>query len=106
MDPLYIGCTTKIKVLIKKGSAARDISAWTEKKFFFVKPSGTVVTVNAAFSNGTGTDGYLEYQPASTFYDEPGNWRLQPRLKNGSLVQPCRPISFHVSANIDASVSA
>jgi hypothetical protein len=105
MDPLFVGCTTKIKVLVKKGSSARDISTFTEKKFFITKPSGTLTTVDAAFSNGTGTDGYLEYQPNNTFFDQQGPWVLQVRLKVGATVQMCRPITFHVAPNIHASVA-
>lgn len=114
MQPIFVGSTTKLKVLIKEGSAAKDISGYDIRQFFVIKPSGTLLTLTATFS-GTGTDGYLEYQPANTvgppevlFYDEVGDWTLQPRLRiNASGIwQPCTPLKFHVAANIHANVSA
>lgn len=114
MQPIFVGSTTKLKILIKEGSAAKDISGYDIRQFFIVKPSGDLETLTATYTTD-GTDGYLEYQPANTvgppevlFYDEVGEWTLQPRLRiSGSGIwQQCTPLKFHVAANIHANVSA
>lgn len=77
---------TQLKVTIKNGSAAQDISGYTTKTFIFKKPDGTTATKDGSFITD-GTDGLVAYTTQSGDLDVAGEWRFQVLLSNTAPTQ-------------------
>jgi len=70
---------TKFLVTIKDGSSAVDVSSATTKQIIIQKPSGTKLTLSAAFSDD-GTDGKISYNTVADDLDESGSYKLQGKV--------------------------
>lgn len=64
---------------IKIDGAVVDLSEATTKQFIFRKPDGSLLPVDAVWTNG-GTDANAEYVTVAGDIDQVGEWRLQARL--------------------------
>lgn len=64
--------------IIDSGSAI-DIQSATVKKIVFVKPDGTEMEKDAAFTTD-GTDGQIEYQTVSGDLSAPGVWSYYAKI--------------------------
>lgn len=56
------------------------VQSATVKKFYFRKPDGTEVNVNASFYTD-GTDGILAYTSTTGFLNQVGIWEYEPYIE-------------------------
>jgi hypothetical protein len=78
-----VGTTIKLRALKQNGDV-KDISSYTTTKdIVFKNPLKAAVVKAGTFSNGTGSDGYLEYTSESGFF-LPGKWYAQMKISDGT----------------------
>lgn len=70
---------TVFELTVTEKNVALDISLATELQILFKKPSGTVLTKTAVFTN-TGSDGLIRYLSIEGDLDEVGSWFIQGRV--------------------------
>lgn len=68
---------TVIRITVKEGSTAVDISGATTMQMKFRKPSDVTVTKTPVF-NTDGVDGIMKYVVEAGVMDEVGIWEVQP----------------------------
>lgn len=74
-----IGVTFKI-TMKDQDDVAIPIQTATVKKFYFRKPDGTEISVNASFFTD-GSDGILVYQTIADQINQIGVWSLEPYVE-------------------------
>ena len=70
---------TILRLTVKDGTDAIDLSAATTKEIVLRKPSGSMVTKDATFTTD-GSDGQIQYTTVADDLDEAGIWRIQARV--------------------------
>jgi hypothetical protein len=71
---------TKIRVTVKEGSEAFDISSASIKKIIFQKKNKEILEVDADFLTD-GKDGKLQYVTSGSDVSMSGDWKLQAYLE-------------------------
>lgn len=59
-----------------------DISSATVKQINFKKGGGSILGPKTATFTTDGTDGLMYYDTVSGDLDEPGNWQVEPHIKD------------------------
>jgi len=93
--------TVEMLAEIREDESVVNITGATNIKMHFKKPSGTVVTKNAAIKNPPGTNGLITYSTvASVDLDEIGRWQVQGELTISGALSHSAIETFKVYENI------
>lgn len=89
-----------LRLTIKDGGSAVNISGASAKKFELAKPDGTLTEVTAVFVTD-GTDGKLKWTTTSANdLDQAGPWSVQAKITDAGGPWRTRPVDFYVNANL------
>jgi len=100
LEEIHVGdIGTKLVLEIIESGVAADISAATNMRMRFQKPSGDTLDKAATFVTD-GTDGQIQYVTVSGDLDETGWWTRQAFLTLGSWSGQSSRVRFEVCGNI------
>lgn len=96
-----VGDTVLVRLEVKDGSGAVDVSTAPLRQFVFVKPDGTSIVRTAS---ATATLGRLEYRCAAGDLNRAGDWSVQARVvRAGGGELRTAPRAFFVGWNLPTS---
>lgn len=99
-EEIHVGDTgTLIEVTIMDGSDIVPLQAATVKKYHFLKPDGSVLTVNASFKTD-GSNGILTYTSLASTFSLPGQYSIQAEVTLPSGTWKSEWAEFVVYPNI------
>jgi len=97
---IQVGATNLlIKLTVKSGNSALDISDATTKNIIIERPDSTLVTGSGIFFTD-GTDGILYYRTIVTDLNQDGEYNAQAYLVTPSFTGYTTQISFTVYENL------
>lgn len=76
-----------------------DVSGASERKIFFRKPSGTIISKDMTLVT-SGTDGKVRYVTGIGDIDEAGNWKMQVKITISGAVKRSNIYKFKVERNL------
>jgi hypothetical protein len=100
-DHIQIGATNlAIKLLIKEGNSALNISSASTLTMYIEKPDNTVISASASlFTNGT--DGIMVYYTSSsTILNQAGQYNAQAYIVMSGFTGYTTPVHFTVYENL------
>jgi hypothetical protein len=100
-DHIQVGAKNlAIKLQVKEGNSALDISSASIKNIIIEKPDDTIVTGSAAFFT-SGSDGILVYYTSSSsILDQAGDYNAQAYIEMTGFAGYTTPVIFTVYENL------
>lgn len=86
----------------KEGGSVVNLSTFTTKEIFWLKPDGTTKVTNTAVFTTDGTDGKIRYvSTASSEINQAGTWKMQGHVFKTGEEHRSSIVTFPVINNLD-----